>query len=149
MLISKNEKDIFMPSLRLVNMVLLGATALVASIQAGYTSDTTWQGYVVDKQCADSVRKDHDPTMFIQHHTKDCALMANCRLRGYAVYSKGSWLDLDKRGNELAIQLIKRSKRQSGFYVEIVGMSRQSTLSVKSMKEMKYPPKPHAESEEN
>lgn len=104
---------------------------------------STWQGYLVDRQCADSVREDSDPKVFIQHHTKDCALMPNCRAKGYSVYvaSTGNdkWLDLDKKGNDMAVKLLKATKRRSGFYVEVTGTRQDKMLKTQSIKEIDEP----------
>lgn len=104
-----------------------------------------WQGYLVDRQCADSVREDSDPKTFIHHHTKDCALMPNCRAKGYSVYvtpAENKWLDLDKKGNELAVKLLKSSKRRSGFYVEITGTQQNKVLKTQTIKEIDEPKAP-------
>lgn len=102
-----------------------------------------WQGYLLDRQCADSVREDADPKVFIQHHTKDCALMPNCRAKGYSVYVASSdndkWFDLDKKGNDLAVKLLKASKRRSGFYVEVTGTQQDKVLKTQSIKEIEEP----------
>lgn len=105
--------------------------------------ESTWTGYLLDKQCAESVIEDSNPISFIQHHTKDCALMQNCRAAGYGLYSKRSWYNLDKHGNQLAIKTLQASKRNSGFYVQIIGEQHGKTLQVKSMKEIDEPKAEH------
>lgn len=66
-----------------------------------------WQDYLLDRQSsAEHVRDDSDPKTFILHHTKDCALMRNCRTK---------WYELDKRGNELAVKLLKDRKQEPGM----------------------------------
>lgn len=99
----------------------------------------TFSGYLVDKQCADSVREDSDPVDFIKHHTKDCSLMINCRRKGYSLYVKPHWYDLDKHGNKLAIKLLQNSKRRNAFFVEVEGPAKAGVLRVKSMKEIPEP----------
>lgn len=96
-----------------------------------------FQGFLVDKQCADSVRQDSDPEDFIQHHTKDCALMANCRRKGYVLYAKPNWFDLDKHGSRLAIKVLQKSKRKNGFYVRVKGSAQAGILKVKEIVELK------------
>lgn len=98
-----------------------------------------WQGYLVDRQCADSVREDSDPKAFIQHHTKNCALMPNCRAKGYSIYvdtPERKWFDLDKKGNELVVKLLKASKRRSGFYVEVTGTQKKQVLQTQNIEEI-------------
>lgn len=119
-------------------MVLAIATCL-AGAEVLWAVQTNWRGYIVDRQCADSVREDSDPRSFIQHHTKDCALMPNCRAKGYSLYADGKWFDFDKRGNQLAIQLLQRSKRKSGFYVDVTGSAQGKVLRVENIKEIAEP----------
>lgn len=90
----------------------------------------------MDRQCADSIRQDSDPIMFIKHHTKDCALMPNCRRKGYSLYvPDGKWYELDKKGNELAVKILTASKKKSGFYVRVTAVAQGKLLKVESMKE--------------
>ncbi|MBA3991949.1 MAG: hypothetical protein C0469_00385 [Cyanobacteria bacterium DS2.3.42] len=115
---------------------LLLSLTFAAQSQA---APSRWQGYLIDRQCADSVREDSDPKVFIQHHTKDCALMPNCRAKGYTLYSKHKWLNLDKRGSEIAVEVLKASKRKSGFYVEVTGTLDKELLKTASIKEIDEP----------
>ncbi len=102
-----------------------------------------WQGYLVDRQCAESVKEDNDPKLFIENHTKDCALMPNCKAKGYSIYvgyaGNSKWFDLDKKGNELAVKLLQASKRRSGFYVEVTGTEQNKVLKTQSIKEIDEP----------
>jgi len=119
-------------------ILLLSGTAAAFSAAA-----SKWQGYLLDRQCADSVREDAEPKVFIQHHTKDCALMPNCRAKGYSVYvastDNDKWFDLDNKGNDLAVKLLKASKRRSGFYVEVTGTRQDKVLKTQSIKEIEEP----------
>ncbi|QQR58771.1 MAG: hypothetical protein IPG59_04540 [Candidatus Melainabacteria bacterium] len=122
-------------------IVLLTLTVLLETSYAGAEAAEVrkWQGYLIDRQCADAVREDLDPKVFIQHHTKDCALMPNCRAKGYTLYSKHKWLNLDKRGGEIAVKVLKGSKRKSGFYVEVTGTLKDKILQTQSIKEIDEP----------
>lgn len=112
---------------------------LASSAWAEAEPKSTFSGYLVDKQCADSVRDDSDALDFIRHHTKDCSLMINCRRTGYSLYVKPDWYDLDKHGNKLAIKLLQNSRRKNGFYVDVEGSLKTGVLRVKSMKEIQEP----------
>lgn len=130
-------------------MKRLATTVCAVLLLAGYTArpalaeaQTKWQGYLVDRGCADSVRNDSDPTMFVQNHTKDCALMPNCRAKGYSIYATSpecKWLDLDKKGNDLALKLLKSSKRRISFYVEVTGVRKKHELKTQSLEEIDEP----------
>jgi hypothetical protein len=97
------------------------------------------QGYLVDRQCADSVRGDSDPEGFIKHHTKDCALMVNCRRKGYSLYVKPNWFDFDKHGNKLAVKVLQKSSRRNAFYVQVEGSAQAGILKVKEIVEIPEP----------
>ena len=108
-------------------------------------AEKKWQGYLLDRGCAGSVREDSDPTAFVQNHTKDCVLMPNCRAKGYSIYATSperKWLDLDKKGNDLALKLLKSSKRRIGFYVEVTGTEKKQLLKTQTIKEIDEPKAP-------
>lgn len=119
--------------------ILLPASLWICINAAFCEGVAKWQGYVIDKQCADSVREDSNPISFIQHHTRDCSLMSNCRALGYCLYSNGKWLDFDKKGNELAIKLLQASKKKSGVFSEATGILEGKVLKVQAMKEVAEP----------
>lgn len=106
---------------------------------AARASDRTYFGYLLDKQCSDSVRQDGDPLDFIKHHTRDCCLMINCQRKGYCLFSNGVWLTLDSQGNKLAISTLRKSKKNSAIYVRVHGEAKKSLLAVKSVTEVDEP----------
>ncbi len=119
---------------------IVAAVALVFSATSIAADNVSkFQGYLVDKQCADSVRGDSATEDFIKHHTQDCALMINCRQKGYSLYAKPAWFDLDQNGNKLAIKVLKKSKRKDCFYVQIEGSARAGILKVKEIVEIAAP----------
>lgn len=95
-----------------------------------------WRGFILDKQCVNSVRDEASADDFIQHHTKDCALMRNCRASGFGLYAGGKWFDLDKHGSDLALKILSESKKHSGFFVEVRGDLRGKVLKVQSIREV-------------
>lgn len=95
-----------------------------------------FDGYLMDRKCSASMVDDPHPEDFIKHHTKDCCLMANCKKLGYTLFVKPRWLVLDSHGNKLAIQLLEKSQRRSGFYVRILGSVDGDRLKVKTIKEI-------------
>jgi hypothetical protein len=94
-----------------------------------------WYGYLSDRQCAESVRHDSAPKTFVLHHTKGCALMPNCRATGYTLFADDKFYDFDKQGNELAVKILRASKKKRGFYVRVTGTFQGKLLKVESMKE--------------
>lgn len=122
-----------------LQMILAALTVVAVMTAAIGAEEQKWAGYLIDKQCAEAVREDPDPTAFVQRHNKDCALMPNCKKVGYSVYSSRKWFDLDREGDALAIKLLQTSKRQNGFYVEIVGSRSGKVLKVKTIREIAEP----------
>lgn len=123
-----------------LGLVILLAVSLLGGWANVWAADKTkWRGYLVDRNCAESVKEDSNPESFLEHHTKDCALMPNCRAKGYVIYSDHQWLSLDKRGNGLAVSLLRASKRKSGFYVEVSGARKGDAVKVQSIKEINEP----------
>ena len=110
---------------------------------AARASGHTYFGYLLDKQCSDSVRQDGDPLDFIKHHTRDCCLMINCQRKGYCLFSNGVWLTLDSQGNKLAISTLRKSKKNSAIYVRILGAAKNGLLTVKSVAEVDEPVSSH------
>jgi len=106
---------------------------------ASDAAEQTFDGYLMDRKCSASVLGDPHPEDFIKHHTKDCCLMANCKKRGYAIYVKARWLVLDRHGNKLAIKLLEKSARRSGFYVRACGSVEGDRLTVKTIEEIEEP----------
>jgi len=119
---------------------LLALLLATGTSLASLCAESTWRGYITDKQCADSVREDSNPKDYLKHHTKDCALMPNCRAKGYVLYTDHQWLALDKRGNEQAIGVLKASKNNSGLYAEVTGTKKGNALAVRTIKEIAKPP---------
>ncbi len=114
-------------------------TMMIATASIAKSKSSAFQGYLLDRQCADSVREDSDPEDFIKHHTKDCALMVNCRRKGYSLYVKPNWFDLDKHGNKLAVKVLQKSPRRNAFYIQVEGTTQAGILKVKDIVEVAEP----------
>lgn len=121
----------------LLTLIVLLETSFAGGAEAGEVRK--WQGYLIDRQCADTVREDSHPEDFIKHHTKDCALMTNCRRKGYSLYAKPNWFDFDKHGSKLAIKVLQKSKRKDSFYVQVEGSTQAGILRVKEIVEIPEP----------
>lgn len=126
-----------------MNKLLLGSIPVLAAWSVGFeglaAGQTHWQGYLIDRQCAESIREDSNAKAFVLLHTKDCALMPNCKAKGYALFMDGKWYELDKRGTELAVKILTASKKERGFYVRITGAVQGKLLQVESIKESEAP----------
>lgn len=103
--------------------------------------EKVWTGYLSDTKCSEAVKDDSDPSDFLKHHTKDCALMPNCKSAGYILYSKHEWLKFDDAGNKKAVELLKASKKKRGFFVEVRASREGNLLRTESIKEIAEPEK--------
>ena len=130
----------------IVVLQMVAGSAARADTAAG--AQLKLHGYIVDHQCAGSVQEDPDPTAFLEHHTKDCALMPSCKAEGYSLYANGKWFELDKRGSNLVIDALKASKRNNGFYAEVTGSMQGKVLKVQNVTEIQESQKTQSGKEE-
>ncbi|MBX9722904.1 MAG: hypothetical protein K2X81_15995 [Candidatus Obscuribacterales bacterium] len=120
-------------------LLLIGFLLSAESLEAFCADQNKWFGYILDNQCADSIKGSSTAESFAQAHTKDCAIM--CKDKGYCLYLKGKCNSFDARGNELASKLLQESKRVRGFYVQVTGKTKDGTLGVESLEEIPEPNK--------
>ena len=115
------------------------AFALALLTQSAHSKEKKeWQGYLIDRMCMKAVSNSLDPLDFVYHHTKDCLLMPTCRRQGFALYmaKQKKWLNLNKKGNELAEKVIRHSKRNSTFFVSVKGNVVKGILNVDAITEI-------------
>jgi hypothetical protein len=101
----------------------------------------SWQGYLVDRFCRNFDQGDNLSDKFAREHTRDCALLKECRESGFSLFSNGQWLDLDQNGNALAIRYLQQTKRQMAIYVSIDGTLDGRTIFTNSITEISEPQK--------
>lgn len=123
-------------SIFIVSSITASTLVLPAS---GEEKTSSYKGYLLDKQCSDSVRDDSNADDFAKAHTRDCGLMDNCQRKGYCLYVKPNWYDLDKQNTKLAIKVLKDTKKGSGIYVLVEGKVQDGKLKVKKMTEIDEP----------
>lgn len=124
--------------LRIHHYVLFLLTLATPLVHAENESNV-FKGYLTDQKCAEAVKEDSDPIDFLKQHTKDCALMPNCKKDGYVLYCNREWLKLDKNGNNLAVGILKASNGKRGYYVEVKGTRQKDLLKTESIKEVAEP----------
>ncbi|NOJ26796.1 MAG: hypothetical protein DA330_02130 [Nitrososphaera sp.] len=105
-------------------------------VSADAQENSKWRGYLIDRLCMKTVKDDPKAEDFIHHHTKSCLLMPACKKSGYTLYTDGNWLMLDEKGNRLAIEVIKASKRESEFLVEVEGRKNKDSIKVFKIREI-------------
>ena len=116
--------------------VIAGLAILALSACPGLAADLRFAGYLVDRSCGDNLKAQGATQESLQVHSKECALNENCSRDGYSLYSKGKWYQLDKKGNELARQVLKASKTKEGHFVSISGTLDKEQLKVTTLKEL-------------
>lgn len=98
------------------------------------TSQSTSQkisGHLVDTVCA----KGHatEPG-YVENHTRMCNLMDGCIKSGYTlVLADKKMMELDSKGNELALEISKSSRKDKDFKVTVTGNVSGSKIAVSSM----------------
>ena len=119
-------------------MVLPLVLPVVIALPSEGKQQKEWQGFLIDKMCMKAVASSPDPVDFVRHHTKDCVLMPACREGGFVLYmaKEKKWLHLDKKGNEIAEKVIRKSKRDSAFYTRIEGTLTKNTIKVETIQEI-------------
>ncbi len=105
-------------------MLVAIAAALFASA-AAYAE--TWSNLpLVDKMCLAKVKADPDK------HETSCLI--SCAHSGYGVVmSDGTWVKLDKKGNEEALAALKATKKTEGIRVTVTGEKKGDTIKVSSL----------------
>jgi hypothetical protein len=91
--------------------------------------------------CEASISHDKkDPVPALSHHTKECALNADCSEAGYSLYSDGKFIDLDSKSNAVAKKYFESTAKKEGHYVAVSGQLKRDLLSVDSIKDTSAPP---------
>lgn len=114
------------------------ALACILSVSVSYgqkakksASSSSWTGYIVDKMCKTDV-----PYTKGAGHTKECLLAEDCISTGFGLATAdGKWIAFDKKGSDMAANLIKTSKKSKDFLVVVNGKMKGSTIEVASIKD--------------
>jgi len=104
--------------------VLVFAALIVPALAAA----ETWTNLpLVDHNCLEKVKADPDK------HETSCLIM--CSKSGYGVLtSDGTWLKLDKKGNEEALKALKATKKVKGIRVTVTGEREGDSINVNTLK---------------
>lgn len=107
---------------------------------SGFAADTAYEGYLVDKFCGTAGTSKMDGSNEItapQEHTVACQIA--CAKGGYGVMVKDGvaykFMPFDAKGNELATQILKSTKKVKGPTVQIMGTLKNGVIEVSGMKE--------------
>jgi hypothetical protein len=87
---------------------------------------TTWENVpLVDHGCAEKMKADPDA------HTKACLLQ--CSSTGYGILDHGTWIPLDKAGDEKALSALKATSHKDHIRVNVTGEKKGSVIEVTSL----------------
>jgi len=116
---------------------------LAGVITASGKTPETIQGVLIDKHCSYMAETRIVPgprieggMMTAYTHTRQCILMPACQQSGYGVftYDTNKFLALDEAGNRKALEMLKGSKKEDDFRVEVTGEIQGGVIKVASIK---------------
>src|SRR5262249_20734364 len=87
------------------------------------------RGVLMDKMCSMKAMKEGQKAAAM--HTRECALMPNCKASGYGVYtSDGKYLKFDAAGDEKASQALASTAKKDNLNVTVTGDIEGDTIKV-------------------
>jgi hypothetical protein len=120
----------------LIAVLAVIATCVVAQAKKTDASTVTLKGYVVDAVCGAAWAKRPNGAEKAARHTKACALNEHCAAAGYGMFSEGTWVKFDAKGDQQAKGAIQKSKKERGHYFEVSGTLKSAIFQVASMREI-------------
>ena len=92
----------------------------------------TVEGILMDNMCSGMVQKKGFDAA--KGHTKECALMDNCKASGFAVVtSDGKVIKLDDKGNQMAIKALEGSSKEDNLTVKVEGKVSGDSIAVAAL----------------
>ncbi len=103
------------------------ALFVVALLTPVFAAAETWSNVsLVDKMCLEKVKADPD-----KHETK---CLISCAHSGYGVITAdGTWVKLDKKGNEEALKALKGTAKTEGIRVTVTGERKGDMIQVSTL----------------
>lgn len=109
-----------------------GVALMVVGFTVGGAAETrTVKGHLMDIACSS-----HHATEagYAEKHDKKCLLMDSCVKSGYSLITEDKKvLKFDAKGNELALDLIKKTDREKDWTVAVNGNVTGDTIAVTSI----------------
>lgn len=92
----------------------------------------TVEGILMDNMCSGMVqKKGYDAA---KGHTKECALMDNCKASGFAVVTAdGKVLKLDDKGNQMAVKALEATSKTENLTVKVDGSVSGDSIAVSAL----------------
>ena len=95
-----------------------------------------WTGWVADMQLIRTVKLKSQPETYLEHYPRHRAAALNTWLSRYGIYTKGMFLELDRKGSAMVKDLLKRSPHSRGFFIRVDGVRNGDKLKVSSVREI-------------
>jgi len=108
--------------------LLITISVLVAVMAMPLAAESV-DGYLVDQMCSAKVVQ--GGTDAAKAHTKDCALMPNCKSSGFGVVTEeGKFLKFDEDGNDMAVKILGVTSRKENIHVAVNGKIEGDSIAV-------------------
>ncbi|HTY26131.1 MAG TPA: hypothetical protein VMC85_23575 [Desulfomonilaceae bacterium] len=109
---------------------------------AAQAQETKYEGYLADALCAGrgTALDGADMKKHPEKHSVACLKEPPCVASGFGVLTKGkddnyTFHKFDKKGDELALELIKKTKKTDHLSVDVAGRLENGVLNVQSITE--------------
>ena len=107
---------------------LIPVSTLLVAMSMPLAAETV-EGYLIDKMCSAKVAEEGVDAS--KMHTKDCALMPDCKGSGYGVVAAdGKFLKFDKAGDGMAPKVLGFTSRKDNIKVTVNGEVEGSSIAV-------------------
>jgi len=139
------KRLIFIFTVLLFSVSLFAQMGMDMSGSSMKMNNTMFMGYLSDVKCAESnngVTSDGiNLKLHPEKHTVACMKMAPCAMSGYGLFIKGSdgtysFYRFDKKGTDMAKNLLKKTKKKEGISVHITGEMKNNIINVATIQEM-------------
>ncbi len=131
----------FVLTIALFLVVGLGTTMAVSSASAEMQG-MNYEGYLADVLCATrgTALDGADMMRHPEKHSVACLKEEQCVASGYGILTKGAgetyaFQKFDKKGNELALELIKKTHKKDSLSVIVIGQMKDGILNVENIME--------------
>ena len=95
------------------------------------SASQTMSGTLADKMCAKRLKSDATK---LASHTKMCMTEEMCANSGYGIVANGTFYKFDKKGDQLAADLLKKTSKDNDIQVEVTGAVNGETIKVTGLK---------------
>ncbi len=126
----------------ILGLVMGSWAVLVANPAFAQAQGTKYEGYLADVLCATrgTALDGADMTKHPEKHTVACLKEPPCVASGFGVLVKGkddayAFHKFDKKGSELAMQLINKTAKKDALSVEVTGQMKDGIINVDNIVE--------------